>query len=544
MIFVFVGLLTPCTMDKICPGAVECAFRLELNYCSVQNASVQLGIPLNTPFLSSENLFVPSACNGRFITGTLYGNNHPHVLLTASDMSAEQGNARDVKAESVLAEIQPFCRRFAVDLACPSGLEFVEVSWLSDGRVLVQTNLIKDHGVAETTVFVFGHSAAGFLSSNIQRVCKVRDAAMCCAACSKSRRICSCEMSADLVRGSDKTFVPVRSWWSWTRQLEALRSTTSLLETQRFDMSTGAFMSPQYVYLESRPCTKKTSDLDRLMQEYVADLLSRHGAPLLLRDQQLLFQALQCKDIDNSVCKQEVDLQLLDASMKKVSIVSNKHRASEYDDDDSEDLEHRSKHPHRSLLKSESIEETAAACSTQKNGTSESDASAVIDDNYILDELLSMDAPLLIESMEDGLAEFSNPESQVWAMHPNADDMTNFVELESEPDVLNVSNRSRLSNQSGRSLPSSSDHSSEFRQRTGTAEVSDGPRQHSCPHCSAMFSTSSNMRKHVRAVHLREKKYVCEFCGNAFAQSTDRNRHTKSKHPDSSASNSPEQESH
>ena len=38
-----------------------------------------------------------------------------------------------------------------------------------------------------------------------------------------------------------------------------------------------------------------------------------------------------------------------------------------------------------------------------------------------------------------------------------------------------------------------------------------------CRYCANQYSTRTYVIKHIKTVHLKEKKFVCNFCQNAFS---------------------------
>ena len=46
-----------------------------------------------------------------------------------------------------------------------------------------------------------------------------------------------------------------------------------------------------------------------------------------------------------------------------------------------------------------------------------------------------------------------------------------------------------------------------------------------CLCCHKTFSQKSDARKHMRVVHLKEKKFVCEFCGQKSATNYNHKKH-------------------
>ncbi|MCP9261617.1 MDS1 and EVI1 complex locus protein EVI1 [Dirofilaria immitis] len=64
---------------------------------------------------------------------------------------------------------------------------------------------------------------------------------------------------------------------------------------------------------------------------------------------------------------------------------------------------------------------------------------------------------------------------------------------------------------------------------TGFAVMSVG-----CQYCDRSFSISSNLQRHVRNIHNKEKPFRCDRCDRRFGQQTNLDRHTK-KHESNGA---------
>ena len=54
--------------------------------------------------------------------------------------------------------------------------------------------------------------------------------------------------------------------------------------------------------------------------------------------------------------------------------------------------------------------------------------------------------------------------------------------------------------------------------------------EHECETCHKMFSARSSMLKHVRTVHLKERRFFCGDCGQAFSEAGNRNKHVRMMH--------------
>jgi len=652
-------LLTPCTMtERKCPGALQCAFRMEMAYSQLATQSVQLGTQMHSPVVNVENLFVPAGCNGRFIMGTLYGDSHPHIVLAASDAIGARSANTDAhnpiyphpldsspynqpQHETCFSDGQQdqsfkastpeaFCRRFCVDLACQNGLEFVEVSWLRDGRVLVQTCLIQDHGVLDSTVFVFGQSTAGFLSSNISRVCKIADSSLSCASCAQQRRMCSC---LDVPRGSPSKFQMVRSWHGWTDQLKALRNVTAVIESQPFDMKEAKFLDRAYLIVETNTDVGGAPALEELKKKYVTWVYMSMGIPKHLIPEKAKTITWSCDENVKSVCYQEIDLEAITEGLQnKVQInqKASKSRRREYEHEYEYDYGHnhegddelpgqsRQRWPaHKiSSLTEESLDEDNLDKNTTNLGISNGvphqyhpmdsykhvrpsygDALpsemltphtqqpvvlsqeqrlqhqhqrilqhqqrqqhrleqqrmqnlANINNKQAIPEMEALNEPALQE-LQELQAPSHDCFTMVDVMHCPActplelcPQHAQFLYADDQvPDpgeLLDSILAGSLSADRTNSLDDYHENGSaspkEPIARGGSKSDSktqgDGKARHYCPECGASFSTTSNKRKHFRAVHLGEKPFPCDVCGMSFAQSSDRNRHYKSRHPE------------
>ena len=46
-----------------------------------------------------------------------------------------------------------------------------------------------------------------------------------------------------------------------------------------------------------------------------------------------------------------------------------------------------------------------------------------------------------------------------------------------------------------------------------------------CLCCQKVYTLKDNARKHIRVVHLKEKKFSCDFCGHKSATKFNHNKH-------------------
>jgi hydrogenase maturation factor HypF (carbamoyltransferase family) len=58
----------------------------------------------------------------------------------------------------------------------------------------------------------------------------------------------------------------------------------------------------------------------------------------------------------------------------------------------------------------------------------------------------------------------------------------------------------------------------------------DGNRYIECPDCGKRFTNITNMKKHIKVVHLNIRDYICEICSKAFAESRDLRSHIQLVH--------------
>ena len=58
------------------------------------------------------------------------------------------------------------------------------------------------------------------------------------------------------------------------------------------------------------------------------------------------------------------------------------------------------------------------------------------------------------------------------------------------------------------------------------------PADNVCPICAKVLINRTQMRKHFKEVHLKEKKYECQFCHKFFTQACTRKRHVVTMHSD------------
>jgi hypothetical protein len=63
-------------------------------------------------------------------------------------------------------------------------------------------------------------------------------------------------------------------------------------------------------------------------------------------------------------------------------------------------------------------------------------------------------------------------------------------------------------------------------------EIQPSLRPTMCPECGKMLGSVSHMKKHVKAVHWKEKNYQCDQCDQAFATRSGLTRHTETRHQD------------
>lgn len=50
---------------------------------------------------------------------------------------------------------------------------------------------------------------------------------------------------------------------------------------------------------------------------------------------------------------------------------------------------------------------------------------------------------------------------------------------------------------------------------------------HRCKYCDRSFSISSNLQRHIRNIHNKEKPFKCHLCDRCFGQQTNLDRHLK-----------------
>ena len=55
---------------------------------------------------------------------------------------------------------------------------------------------------------------------------------------------------------------------------------------------------------------------------------------------------------------------------------------------------------------------------------------------------------------------------------------------------------------------------------------------HVCPHCQKRFPFPSNLRRHVSAVHLKERPFACAECHKSFATQRNLELHVRIRHRD------------
>ncbi|KAA8493196.1 putative transcription factor Ken [Porphyridium purpureum] len=625
-------LLTPCSMNldgRMCPGAMDCSFRMETAYSVVPEQSVVLGQPLAAPFKRVQSLFIPARCShSRFIMGTVFGNDSPHLLMSV---------AEGVLEPELVPEIQhSFCRRFCVDLACPDGLEFIEVAWLRSGEVLLFVFHVKQGGIMTASGFVFGDSAKGFLSSNLRRICNIRDLRKGCASCTEQRRLCSCEHdsnghgSGSLSRvnsgksassvGSgftEQIVAPVTSWYNWTRQFHAVRQGNMLIQNQAFNMFSGHFNAPSYVIVETFPFDEHAdAKLDLLKRQYVMSVLERANMRATWADVGRIMDDVACRPEANKVCRLEFDvnalaeLSLNDRNSQSASgsgtaakrsrgataaspgvgdeqEVAQSQSSTEGNESASTFVErdivvehhvpHRKYHASRQRLKMEPILDEPLTGESDTYGLAESDPmlglhtsgefdswlaelSSGVDGELGTDAILppvelgkehgadllrliapGLDSGSAFQPSHEQISGDDTPSGAVcdqdfaaMMRDAGAESLAMLLECESCT-PFRLCGVHNLTSASNVQVPVSSDPRSSAAagmrsSGNGSVPPKDSSKTHECSYCGTMFSTSSNRRKHIRIVHLGEKKFNCDSCAMQFAQKSDLARHVRSQH--------------
>ena len=51
-----------------------------------------------------------------------------------------------------------------------------------------------------------------------------------------------------------------------------------------------------------------------------------------------------------------------------------------------------------------------------------------------------------------------------------------------------------------------------------------------CPQCMRGFSQASNLKTHINTVHNGQKNHICDSCGKSFSQATNLKTHIKKAH--------------
>ena len=51
-----------------------------------------------------------------------------------------------------------------------------------------------------------------------------------------------------------------------------------------------------------------------------------------------------------------------------------------------------------------------------------------------------------------------------------------------------------------------------------------------CDHCSKTFSRGSNLKTHVKTVHMLEKLFTCDHCSKTFSQGRSLKNHVRNFH--------------
>ena len=55
-------------------------------------------------------------------------------------------------------------------------------------------------------------------------------------------------------------------------------------------------------------------------------------------------------------------------------------------------------------------------------------------------------------------------------------------------------------------------------------------RSFNCPHCVKLFNLKQNLERHIKTVHLNERNYKCPHCDKAFGQNSDLQSHVNAIH--------------
>lgn len=65
-----------------------------------------------------------------------------------------------------------------------------------------------------------------------------------------------------------------------------------------------------------------------------------------------------------------------------------------------------------------------------------------------------------------------------------------------------------------------------------------------CKYCDRSFSISSNLQRHIRNIHNKEKPFKCHLCDRCFGQQTNLDRHLKKHENGNLSGESPRRKLH
>ncbi|KAJ8905783.1 hypothetical protein NDN08_002288 [Rhodosorus marinus] len=71
--------------------------------------------------------------------------------------------------------------------------------------------------------------------------------------------------------------------------------------------------------------------------------------------------------------------------------------------------------------------------------------------------------------------------------------------------------------------------------KTHVESVHEQKRDSQCEVCGTFFSTKYKLQRHIRSVHLKERPYKCDICGTGYFQRSDMIRHKQHRHMSDSA---------